>query len=182
MSFGKSSKGFSLVEVMIVVGVMSIVTLGSARFIISQSKSIGFMEDRITWLSLKQELGYIMSDRAHCASLLKNIVLKPNASLPLKIENELGRVIFDPALSDNQFGKLNLSEGKIRNINVAGPQSVGEVEVSILVKRKRSGGGPQTLNPVSARFPWPPTIPVKSKAVSPLAHLFVVEILLPNWE
>lgn len=150
MSF---QRGFSLIEVMIVVGVMSIVTLGSARFIIGQSKSIAFMEDRIEWLSLKTELGHIMNDRNHCAALINNMVLPKNEAKPIKIENELGRIIFDPSLQENTFGHLKLSNGQIRNINIEGPQSVGEVEVSINVERKRSGGGPQILKPVTVRFP-----------------------------
>jgi len=145
--------GFSLVEVMVVVGIMAVVSLGSATFIMNQNKAISFMEDRISRISFEQELSIAMNDRTSCLNAIGKNPLKKGESRPVRIENELGKVLFDPQANENTFEMLRLSEAQVTNISVKGPQSVGEVEISILVERMREGGGVQRLRPVTARFP-----------------------------
>jgi hypothetical protein len=147
-------KGFSLLEVMIVAGLMMIVSLGAAQFITSQGQQISAMEDRLSRLHLGEEVERIFSQRELCRALLRRSAVPKNQEpVSLRIEDDLGRVIFNPKLEDNIYDHLRITDAQFRNLSVTGPNSVGDLQILLTLERLRQGGSNPELTPVNFRLP-----------------------------
>lgn len=146
--------GFSLVEVMMVSGLMLIISLGAAQFITSQGQQISVMEDRMSRLQLEQEFNRIFGDRDLCAGLLKNVrIYKNQDPQEIRVINALNNVIYDPNLEENLYDHLNIDFVHLRNLTVKGANDVGELEVIVGLERLRKGGSNNQMSPISLRFP-----------------------------
>ncbi len=149
-----SNAGFSLIEVMLVASLMLIVSLGAAQFISSQNQQINVMEDRLSRINLSQEVTQIFNRQEHCVRLLKQVrILKNMKPQNIRIENDMGRTLFDPNAEQNHYDHLNIESAQIRNLSIQGANRLGNLEVRLDVKRLRKGGSNTQMNPVIVRLP-----------------------------
>ncbi len=131
-----------------------IVSLGAAQFISNQRQQINVMEDRLSRLHLAQEVEQIFGNRELCRSLLKSVRISKNQTpQSIKIEDGLGRVVFDPNTEDNVYDHLRLTQAQIKNLSVDDVNSVGDIELTVHLQRIRQGGSNNQMTPVQVRLP-----------------------------
>ncbi|MBT3585213.1 MAG: prepilin-type N-terminal cleavage/methylation domain-containing protein [Halobacteriovoraceae bacterium] len=96
-----NSKGFSLIEIMIAVGLMSVISLGVMHFMENQTKSANTMETKMEANSFLMEFQNYLTKAGVCSNSLKGLTLP---------SDEEGEVEFDELKSP--IGKTKYQTGK----------------------------------------------------------------------
>ncbi len=65
-NFCRNSKGFSLVEVVIVVGLMGVIAVGVASMMADMHKSVARLEDQLSKTGLKERLNFLLAEEDSC--------------------------------------------------------------------------------------------------------------------
>jgi len=148
----KKEKGFSLVEVVIATGIMSVVAIGMSNLIQNQSQSISFLEDRLSKNDVKVFVTSKLSDGDGCTNTLlnNNVLAKGNiinlSSLKDK-DNSDFIVIGDDDLG--VYDRLEISEIELENEDVPlSLNATGMMKLRVFVTRQRASAGPLELAPV----------------------------------
>lgn len=69
----KNFKGFSLIEIMVSIGIMSIVTLGISSMISTQNKQIKVMTEKLSTNELSARLKLTMGSQNYCSCLFRGL-------------------------------------------------------------------------------------------------------------
>lgn len=115
----------------------------------NQFKTVGFLEDKMTRLTLEEELRLQLSNPAKCEQALKGLKL-PALRASQDIVNQVKN--FSPAFQFSEgkllYDKLQIREAILTNNEIGPSQSSGLVEMVFFVRRTREGGGPSVLQPI----------------------------------
>ena len=65
-SLAKNSRGFSIVEVLVAIGIMSIIGLGMATMIANQNKEAGALDEKMALQSLQTQIMNVLSSPTFC--------------------------------------------------------------------------------------------------------------------
>ncbi len=143
--------GFSLIEIMVATTILAFMSVTIADVIVSQSKNVSYLEDRVSYQNLKQQLSEIFSDSSVCIDTFQGFAI-PNIGVDSASRNKISNPtkVFYDLTSDatNQYDELKIDSVKVRNVSVAGPSSSGDVKILIGIKRKRKGGGGEMFKTV----------------------------------
>ncbi|MEO0336857.1 MAG: prepilin-type N-terminal cleavage/methylation domain-containing protein [Pseudomonadota bacterium] len=147
-----TKQGFSLIETMIVVGIMGVIALGSMRFIIQQGKTISLMEDRLSRVTLETQLSQELRTDVGCQANLVGLDLTSDGAQLIDLKRSDGSIRYSATHAIlSQYDQLKIDQISIRNISVPGPNSSGEVEVEIRTRRQRNNVHKE-MRPIQMRF------------------------------
>jgi len=143
--------GFSLVELMVTVGIMGVVTMGMMSMMQNQVKTIQYLEDRMAMMNLRNELALNLQSAAVCEATLKGVRITDNPQ-EIEIVGKNGA----PLLSSvdekmKQFETILIDKITVMNIDVPNNLGNGWVEFKATARRTRTGGGPETFRPAVYR-------------------------------
>lgn len=141
-------KGFSLVQVVVAMSVMSVMGLGLTNMIQNQARSVYYLEDQMSHQNFKKELESLLMDNAICGSSLngKNlpttlVSVAPASGTDFTIINSSGVVLFNPADSNkNSYDNLIINDIRMQNLDIVNPLVGGNVNLQISLGRKRGSG------------------------------------------
>ncbi len=136
MKFRLKQKGFSLVEVLVAIGIM-----GAASFYFMQSlnnsiQSIGYLEDKLSYLQVKGLIERYFSDHAVCANSL--VGRTPVEDLP----GLYGQAAVPILLKDEKREKIKIDRLFLTNPKSIAPSASGFIKLNLSISRLRTGGGP----------------------------------------
>lgn len=144
-----NESGASLIGLMVVSAVGLTVMMGFIAFMNGQVKTIGYLEDKISRVSLENELRIHFSKSDWCKEVFKRVNL-PTARSLRNITNQIGssHSFFQHVSGGLQYDKLEVSRITVKNNDVSPSSLCGTAEVTYVVQRMREGGGPATLRPI----------------------------------
>ncbi len=148
----KNQNGFSMAQVMVAGTIMAIMSVGLAEMISQQSKSITYMEDRMSHQNFKKEIETAMSDDAACTETLNSIILPAIGDDLTNVTNVVdsaGNEIYNPAdPTKSVYDQIKIDSIKLDNIDVPAINTSGQVKMIFNIKRLRKGGGSESLKSV----------------------------------
>ncbi len=114
MIFGKKSNGFSLIEVMIAIGILSIIIAGTTSYMTMQHREIKSLTEMLAKLDVEKFLIAALADGSVCSGELTNSALNPSA--PYRINSTSAATLADTSISLNEIysGSLPTSPVLIR--------------------------------------------------------------------
>lgn len=139
-----TNTGFSLVELLVVVGIMSVVMFAMLSMVESQRKSLTVFENKISAINLEKNVSVLMSEATSCTSAL---------TFPITFSNPAGSVYNDIELKDkfgslflsadttsvkNKYDKLDIKNIIFTNPNTIAASSSGMAEIMIYLKSSQS--------------------------------------------
>ncbi len=107
-SHQKSQRGFSLVEVLIAAGLMSILSMGMMTMINDQNKANKSTQLTIEANELYNRVQRYMLDSKTCGDTLSGLVVAPGAQTTLTNIRKGADIVLTSAAPNNQFGGLSL--------------------------------------------------------------------------
>jgi prepilin-type N-terminal cleavage/methylation domain-containing protein len=149
-----NKKGLSLIEVMITMGVMSIVSLALGNMFMEQLKSNNFLEDQLSKNQVSNELKILTMNSEACKKTLSPSSPLPSllplgavgSSQPLNIiRNNLGDEVLK---KDMNYNQLTLKQMRLINESIDATSTSGTVRIEVSLERKRNGG-PQNFKPIT---------------------------------
>ena len=95
----RKNQGFSLVELMIAVSIMSVVLYGSMTMFSNQMNNLKVYENKLSKLNLEKELGKIVAESASCNSAI---------TFPISFSDPSSSIFNNFEVSD-KYGNLFIS-------------------------------------------------------------------------
>lgn len=151
--------GMSLIEVVVALGVMTAMMMGFMSMINNQSKATSYLEDKLSRVSLETELRMQFTNPDYCTNLFKGVpaALKNQnrgdvlglIKTPSQIETL--RKVFVQKNNKIDYDQLELHQVALDNSTVTGPNSSGTMDIVFYPNRRRTGGGPVSLQPIKIK-------------------------------
>lgn len=138
--YSLDSKGFSLIELLVVVTVLGFLSTGIATLLSNQMNTSTYLDDKASRRDLKIELDRLLSDPTACIATLASVTI-PGEGIPkeltnLKLKNSDGSLVFE---TGNSYDKINLNF-ELKNLDIASTETDGITELTIKLNRQRSSG------------------------------------------
>lgn len=149
-----NQKGFSLVEMMIVVGIMSVAMLGFSQFFLNQLQALNYVEDKQSYLEFRKRIFDLLADTTICTQSLQTVNKpSPNTPSPFEVKDDGGQVLY----SGTNQAQSTYDKIAIKSIEITTPVSIAnntstDVDLDIRTQRLRSGGGPLEFSPITAKI------------------------------
>ncbi len=124
----KVTRGFSLVELMIVVAILGFIAIGSMKLLDSQTKGVEHLSEQMREISFQREIELILSHNEACKRTLKNKNPFSEEKFSI-IRNKLGNISFKVG-KKYMDGAIVISD-KITVKNVSVPSGSGKRDGSI---------------------------------------------------
>jgi prepilin-type N-terminal cleavage/methylation domain-containing protein len=155
------TKGFTLVEVVVVMGLLGIVTLLSFTVISNTLKSTNFTEDRLSKVLFTQSVQSVMADYQACRNTLNGInagVLGSDQNISA-VRDKTNNIVYSPTGLASSFENLNIQRIRLVNRDINAGDRFGRISLFFHVERTRSGGGPAQFvtDPIDIRVVLDPT-------------------------
>jgi prepilin-type N-terminal cleavage/methylation domain-containing protein len=129
--------GFTLIEVIISVTLLSFVSLLFADFLFQQKKSIFELEDQLEKVEIVRNLETVFRNGLACQQTIAGAIVPAVGSTNITdIKDNSGAVLYS---SNTIVNNLTLGQITLTNDTVPGPSSSGFVDISIPVMRTRPG-------------------------------------------
>lgn len=157
------TKGFSLIEVLVVMTIMGFLSAGVATLISHQMSVSAYLDDKASRRDLKVELDRLLSDPSACLNTLASINI-PNEGLSkelttLTIKTKDGSLALQ---NGNSYDQIKLGF-ELKNLDIANLDSAGLTELNIRLKRLRSGNDQEMQN---LKYRLNTTVDITTRAVS----------------
>lgn len=141
------NKGFTLVEVLVASSVLLIAGLALGSLIVNQARQVSYLEDRMSYQNLKEEINQLLNDPVACKNSLETVkvpnVLGNVTKGALTLKSQSNQLLFDPSNpKKNSYDRITISKISLKNDNVGMGDVNGEGVLQIEVKRQRTGLGP----------------------------------------
>lgn len=144
----QEQQGFSLVEVLVALSLLSIVGLGFGTMMSENFKQMAYVEDKNSMHQLSTEIQRILTDGTSCKSAFGSTRLPaPNGKANVSIYDN-GKVRFARTGNSSKYDKLNIGNIQVTNVDASLARRVGRMKVTVNVERQRSGGGPKVIKPL----------------------------------
>ncbi len=145
----KSEKGFGLIQVIIGTTLMSVVALNVGYLIVSQSKQVNYMEDRMAKAALTQELTMMLEREPACMNSLSGVTMDLTNPTNISLKDKDNNLVYNAAdSSKNTFDNLKITGIAIENLDIPSVDSTGMADLVVNLTRRRSGGGATDLKPI----------------------------------
>ena len=143
---GHRQAGFSLIEVLITAGVLSILSLAMANLTAQQRKSTAYLERQLAKVDLIRNIETILQDGPNCQKTLETITMPAvDASVDVaSIKDSSGAEIYE---SSEIYNRLKLEKIEVINRTVVSASSTGFVDMLVHIKLEESAEGPKALYP-----------------------------------
>ncbi len=138
------TKGFTLVEVVVVMGLLGIVTLLSFTVISNTLKSTNFSEDRLSKVLFTQSVQSVLADYQACRNTLNGVnvgALGSDQNLNA-LRDKLNNIVYSTSGASDSFENLNIERIRLVNRDINAGSQFGRVSLFFHVERERKGGGP----------------------------------------
>lgn len=146
----KNQKGFSLIQVMVAVGIMGGLSLVMAQMMENGNKQINYIDFKLSNIDLKKELTYYMSFAENCAQTLnsQDITTKRllGSEIPIdQIKNSDSRTLFK--VGNTYHRDLILSGLTLKNYTPASEKIThqGVANLEYTIKAKKNVLGPSEI-------------------------------------
>lgn len=151
----KSQLGMGLVQVVIAASLMSTLSLVVAGMIVSQSRQISYMEDRMSYMNAKKHIEDLIDLNADaCTESVSGVKIpKKGAKVSIAIKDSDKSIVFDARKKNhNKYDRIKIKKLYVEDINAyKSKDGEGEVDIIVETERERKGGGPTTLTPIKIR-------------------------------
>lgn len=140
----KKNKGFSLVELMIVVGILSVVLYGSMSVFSKQMNDLKVYENKLSKLNLEKDLTKIIGEAASCNTAITFPVSfsDPSSSIfnNFEVSDKYGNLFISPntASAKNTYDQLQLNSVVLTNPNNIPANGSGIANLLVFAKPKNS--------------------------------------------
>ena len=140
----RKNQGFSLVELMIAVSIMSVVLYGSMTMFSNQMNNLKVFENKLSKLNLEKELGKIVAESASCNSAITFPISfsDPSNSVfnNIEISDKYGNLLISPDVtsSKNVYDHLQMSSIVLTNPNNIPANGSGIATLLVFPKPKNS--------------------------------------------
>ena len=143
-----NQRGASILEVVIMSGVMVAMMTGFMSLIGHETKAVGYLEDKLSRVALETELRMKFSNPDQCLSFLNGSVIPQKNKIAHNLKLSGVSDLFRQYQNKNYYDKLEIKDISFENSNFTAPNSSGLVDLVIYPARTRQGGGPETLQPI----------------------------------
>lgn len=124
----KCEKGFSLAEIMIAMGLLSVLTLGVSSMMKNMQQGQATAEVKLEQLEIRRVISMVLMDRLACENTLKNIILGNTIS---DIKNSSGVSLYSVGKS---YGNNTLKISSIQTKDLGEIDSSGVRSAELLIK------------------------------------------------
>jgi prepilin-type N-terminal cleavage/methylation domain-containing protein len=145
--FKYNSKGFTLVEVLIALGIMSMASFYFMKSMDNSLKGINYIEDKISYIQVKGLLERYFSDHSVC---LNSLVGKTPTEELTGIYGEAGKPLI---IKDEERDKIKIVRLVLTNPNSLSATMSGFVKLNLSIARTREGGGPANFPTLKVDIP-----------------------------
>ena len=145
-----NQKGFSLIETVATLGVMTIVSLGHLNVMSNMNSSIAYLEDKLEAVDTAREVRMTFTDASCTRSVLG--LQAPQKGQVIDMADLKTTTAGKPLKTGDQKGQLKIGQIQLKNISIEGNDSSGLAEIIIPLQRKRKGGGPSNFKPIVIPF------------------------------
>lgn len=143
-------RGFSLIEVLIVTLIGGIMAASFSALTVYQLKSASYVEDMISRDKLTNSIQLILSDSVACQETFSGVSVPgiDQSRSNIRIQDKNGADVYRATSGGNRqyFEQLEIQQIRMKNIDIGPGESSGRIEISLDLKRNRSGGGPTGLS------------------------------------
>jgi hypothetical protein len=151
-------RGASILEVVIMSGVMVAMMTGFMTLIGHETKNITYLEDKLSRVALESELRMQMGGTDFCQDLLGGIVM-PQKNKTVDVTQNLAQSLHAKALDQvfqkrnakTVYDQLELKKVLLEDSSLIAPNSSGTISIDFYPERIRKGGGPESLLPSMGR-------------------------------
>jgi len=134
MKINKES-GFTLIGVMVAAGVASIISVAISQLILQQSSSISYLEDRLSKISLDNELKINFSYADTCKNTLNGKDILADQSLTTIFDTHNNPIISSTA---GNYDNIKVKNIRLENVDVpTAPVETGVMKLVIEIERLR---------------------------------------------
>ena len=142
---GHRQAGFSLIEVLIAAGVLSVLSLAMANLVAQQRKSTAYLERQLAKVQLIRNIETILKDGISCQNTLVGTTLPAvgNSVNIGSLRDNGGAIIYR---SNHIYNRLQLGQIEVKNATVSTHSSTGFVDMIVPIKLA-SAEGPKALRP-----------------------------------
>lgn len=153
-----NQKGISIIEVIVMSGVMVVMMMAFMNIMNNQNKNVNYLEDRLSRVALETELRTLFSSNNFCKNLLKDLAAPQagqtnditqsfttptqKAALEKVFKEKDGKLVYD---------HLDLKRISLEDSDLTAPNSAGAMSMVFYPERQRKGGGPATLQPIKIK-------------------------------
>lgn len=124
---------------------MTVIGLIVASMMTDQARTVAFLQDQMNKIEINRNAETILKDRVSCQQSLQGLRVPVSTTATtdlIALRDENGAVVYrSNTIRDN----LRLGQMTIQNVSVSAPNSTGFVNISIPLRRTRTGGGPTDL-------------------------------------
>jgi|GEM_PF-3522023 len=154
----ESQRGGSIIEVVVMSGVMVAMMTGFMSLISHESKNITYLEDKLSRVALESELRMLFSSEGSCQNLFQGFVVPKKGQtvdfsqrITTPLQTTEFEKVFQRRGNDYFYDKLILEKMDFENSTFTAPATSGTVDVMFYPERTRKGGGPDTLQPIKLK-------------------------------
>lgn len=153
-----NQRGFSIIEVLLMSGAMVAALVGFMSLMDHESKSMNYLEDRLSRVSLESEIRMEFAAGDLCKNLLTGVKAPTNGGhadiggeLALAPRKSAMDKIFRSQDGTLTYDRLTITKITLEDSDLTNPDSNGSANLVLYPERIRTGGGPSVLRPIKIK-------------------------------
>lgn len=146
-----NQKGTSLIEVVVMSGVMVALMVGFMSMMNHETEGVAYLEDKLSRVALESELRTRFANPTSCEGILHGTVAPPKNNSKDLTQLAAFDQVFQKRGNAFFYDKLKIKKISMEGSDLTAPNSAGTVDLMFYSERTRKGGGPSSLQPVKIK-------------------------------